>query len=51
MSNLPLLAHLDRLEQRGGVPILHVNAVLFWHALRQLGISDRIPGYGRLLSA
>jgi hypothetical protein len=26
-----------------------VNAVAYWYALRKMGITDRIPGFGRLL--
>ena len=30
-------------------PVLAINAVTYWHALRQCGIEDRIYGYGRVL--
>ena len=33
-----------------GKPVISNNAVLYWHALRQNGIDDRIPGFGSLLS-
>lgn len=33
-----------------GKPVLAINAVLAWHAMRATGIEDRIPGHGRLLA-
>lgn len=30
-------------------PVLSINAVTYWHALRALGVEDRIPGCGRVL--
>ena len=27
----------------------HVNAAIFWHALRENGISDQVRGFGTLL--
>ena len=30
-------------------PVLAVNVVSFWHAIRQCGISDRVSGHGRIL--
>ena len=30
-------------------PVLAVNVVSFWHALRQCGIEDRLHGHGRIL--
>ncbi|MDZ4370098.1 MAG: hypothetical protein U1C74_01575, partial [Phenylobacterium sp.] len=32
-----------------GKPTLSMNAALYWRALRQLGVEDRIQGFGRLL--
>jgi maleate isomerase len=32
-----------------GRPVLAVNVVSFWHAIRQTGIDDRILGHGRIL--
>ncbi|MFC9330741.1 arylmalonate decarboxylase [Kitasatospora sp. NPDC057015] len=31
-------------------PVISNNAVLYWHALRQNGITDRVHGYGSLLA-
>jgi maleate isomerase len=30
-------------------PVLAINTAIYWHALRQHGITDRIAGYGELL--
>jgi maleate isomerase len=32
-----------------GKPVLAVNVVSYWHAIRQCGIEDRVSGHGRLL--
>jgi maleate isomerase len=32
-----------------GKPVLAVNVVSFWHALRRCGIADRVYGHGRVL--
>lgn len=31
-------------------PVIAINTATYWHALRMLGITDRIEGLGRLLS-
>ncbi|WP_181775693.1 maleate cis-trans isomerase family protein [Amycolatopsis pittospori] len=33
-----------------GKPVISNNAVLYWHALRQNGVADRVRGFGSLLS-
>ena len=33
-----------------GKPVLAINAVTYWYALRQSGIRDTVRGYGRLLA-
>ena len=38
------------LEAALGLPVITSNQVLAWHALRQLGIHDTVPGFGRLFS-
>lgn len=37
------------LEQSLGKPVLAINTVTYWDALRRLGIEDRVPGHGRIL--
>lgn len=47
---LPVVALLDSLERDLGKTIVACNAAVYWQALRRIGITDRIEGYGRLLS-
>ena len=46
---LPTVAVAAEAERWLGKPVLAVNAVTYWHALRQCGIEDRVYGYGRVL--
>jgi len=39
------------LEAELGLPVITSNQVMAWHALRRLGISDAVAGYGRLLAS
>ncbi len=48
-TNLPMLRLADEAERWLGKPVLAINATTLWHALRALGIRDRIEGAGRLL--
>jgi maleate isomerase len=48
-TNMSLLDVTERLEPVIGIPILGVNAVLFWYALRENGFSDPLVGGGRLM--
>lgn len=48
-TNMSLLDVTEKLEPVIDIPILGVNAVLFWHALRETGFSDPLAGGGRLL--
>ena len=47
--NLPLLRLVENIEEDTGVPVLAINAVAHWRALRVSGIDDPLPGVGRLL--
>ncbi len=47
-TNMSLLEITERLEPIIGIPILGINAVIFWHALRKNGLSDSLAGAGRL---
>jgi maleate isomerase len=38
-----------QMEAERGKPILAINACIYWHALRQNGIADRVAGWGTLL--
>jgi maleate isomerase len=46
---LPTVAVAAEAERWFGKPVLAVNAVAYWHALRHCGIEDRVYGHGRLL--
>ncbi|MEO0369918.1 MAG: hypothetical protein AAF231_00535 [Pseudomonadota bacterium] len=46
---LPVVALIAELEAAHGKPIVACNAAVYWQALRSIGITDRIPGYGTLL--
>ncbi len=50
-TNVSLLDQVEPLEQEIGIPILTMNALLYWHSLRTHGISDRCWGMGHLMSA
>jgi len=49
-TNLHFVELADRLEAEMGKPVLAINAITMWHALRSNGINDRIKGFGRLLA-
>ena len=48
-TNLSFVAQADELEAELGKPVVAINAATLWHALREHGIDDRVPGYGTLL--
>jgi maleate isomerase len=48
-TNLPNLDIAAAAEKWLGKPVLSINAVTYWDALRRLGISDRVYGFGRIL--
>ena len=48
-TNLYFLELAAQLERELGKPVLAINAITFWHALRHNGIRDRIAGFGSLL--
>jgi len=48
-TNLPMAALAAQAERWFGKPVLAINVVTYWDALRRLGIDDRIAGYGSLL--
>ncbi len=48
-TNMSLLNVTEKLEPIVNIPILGVNAVLFWYALRENGFEDPLVGAGRLL--
>lgn len=46
---LPVVSLIAELETRLEVPIVACNAAVYWQALRVVGITDAILGYGSLL--
>lgn len=48
-TNLSMVQLADEAERWLGKPVLAINAVVFWQALRALRIHDRIAGAGSLL--
>jgi maleate isomerase len=48
-TNMSLLGVTKKLEPVIGIPILGINAVTFWHALRENGFTAPLVGGGRLL--
>lgn len=49
-TNSAILRLIDGIERRIGKPMLAVNPVTYWAALRRLGIQDRPAGFGTLLA-
>ncbi len=49
-TNLHFVELADTLEKELGKPVLAINALTFWHALRANGINDRMRGFGSLLA-
>lgn len=48
-TNLSMLRLADEAERWLGKPVLAINAVTVWHALRTCGFDDRLHGFGTLL--
>jgi maleate isomerase len=46
---LPAAAVAAEAERWLGKPVLAVNVVSYWHAIRQCGIDDRVASHGRIL--
>ncbi len=49
-TNLRCLNILDDMEARTGLAVISSNQALAWHMLQLAGISDSLPGMGRLFS-
>lgn len=48
-TNMSLIDVTEKLEPIIGIPILGINAVTFWYALRENGFESALTGAGRLL--
>jgi maleate isomerase len=46
---LPTVAIAAEAERWFNKPVLAINAVTYWDALRRCGVEDRVVGYGRIL--
>ena len=49
-TNLAMAGLAGSAEVWLGKPVLAINTVIYWHALRSSGINDRIEGFGSLLA-
>ena len=50
-TNLHFMRQAADEEAKRGKPVLAINAVSYWHALRSAGLDDRIEGYGEALAS
>ena len=48
-TNLAFAAVAARAEMWLEKPVIAINTATYWHALRRMGITDKIDGFGRLL--
>lgn len=49
-TNLSMVRLAAAAELFLGKPVIAINTATYWHALRAVGIADRVDGYGTLLS-
>lgn len=47
-ANMTILGLVDQTEQRIGKPVLAMNALVLWAAMRASGFDDRLDGFGAL---
>lgn len=47
-TNMSFINLAEKLEREVGVPLLSINAVVLWHALRSNGISDKLFNASRI---
>ena len=48
-TNLAAIGVCAEAERSFGKPVLAINAITYWDALRRCGIEDRVQGHGRTL--
>lgn len=49
-TNLPM-AHVAAVAEFWlGKPVIALNTATYWHTLRENGVEDKMPGFGRLLA-
>jgi maleate isomerase len=49
-ANLAIARLVDEAERVHRKPVLGINTLMFWDALRRAGIKDRLEGWGRLMA-
>jgi maleate isomerase len=49
-TDLNMVELADEADRWLGKPVLAINAVIWWMALRENDIQDKLCGYGRMLS-
>lgn len=49
-TNLVMARLAGEAERRLGKPVIAINTAIYWYALRQNGLTDRLDGFGALLS-
>lgn len=49
-TNIAGIEEIAQVEAERGKPVITSNLVTIWHALRTAGVTDKIEGFGRLLS-
>ena len=49
-TNLPMATFAEEFESIFEKPIIPINTATYWDALRRNNITDRINGFGKLLS-
>ncbi|EIZ80493.1 arylmalonate decarboxylase [Novosphingobium sp. Rr 2-17] len=49
-TNLSMVDLAAEYEAKLGKPVIAINTATYWHALRAVGIDDKIEGMGRLLA-
>eukprot|EP01062_Namystynia_karyoxenos_P001701 TRINITY_DN10586_c0_g1_i1.p1 TRINITY_DN10586_c0_g1~~TRINITY_DN10586_c0_g1_i1.p1 ORF type:complete len:307 (+),score=112.59 TRINITY_DN10586_c0_g1_i1:81-923(+) len=49
-TNLSVANMVEELEEAHRKPVIAINTATYWHALRALGITERVRGFGRLLA-
>ena len=49
-TNLSMVRFAAAAELFLGKPVIAINTATYWHALRAVGINDKMQGFGTLLS-
>ena len=49
-TNLPMAKLASKLEKEFNKPVIAINTATYWHALRENNITDKIEGFGSLLT-